>query len=78
MDTAVEKLEKIRDALRRELGLNNMLMDHDRFGRHHSRFHQATDLGDWIDQTRQEILDSVNSILKELDQPPLKDLKAGF
>lgn len=78
MDTAVEKLEEIRDALRRELGLNNMFMDHDRFGRHHSRFHQTTDLGDWIDQTRQEILDSVNSILKELDQPPLKDLKAGF
>lgn len=78
MDTAVEKLEKIRDALRRELGLNNMFMDQDRFGRHHSRFHQTTDLGDWIDQTRQEILDSVNSILKELDQPPLRDLKAGF
>lgn len=75
MDTIAQTLEQIRTELRNDLGLNEMLMYQDRFGRHHQgRFHQESDLGHKIDQKRQEILNHMNAILRELSQSPLKDL----
>lgn len=74
MDSIVEKLEQIRADLREGLGLNEMLMHLDNPRGRHARFRRPTELGDLIDHSRQEVIDAMNVMLKEVNQLPLRDL----
>lgn len=74
MDDIVETIEQIRAELRNDLGLNEMLMNKERHSwPRHRRFDQDSDLSNRIDKRRQEIINRMNEVLKELKQPPLKN-----
>jgi len=76
VDGVIGAIQAARDALRRDLGLDQMLMTygpgHHWLDRHASALRSNHALAADIDQHRQQALDSMNEILTALDLPPLK------
>ena len=81
METVVEKLEEIRVRFRESLGLGEMLLRRSYPAARYleqaleGRFRGDAEIGQWMDRKRTEIIDLMNSILRELAHPELRGLR---
>lgn len=71
MNEIVRKIEGIRSRFHRELGLDEMLLNH-----HRGRFYSDSSLSYWMDRQREEVIDIMNVVLVELNHSKLDGIGA--
>ncbi|MFA6054722.1 MAG: HNH endonuclease signature motif containing protein [Thermodesulfovibrionales bacterium] len=78
LDKIATIIEEIRKRFADAVGLNRMLL-HLRglsgFEPHDTAFRRDRDLSDWMDAKRQEAIDTMNTILRDLQMQPLSNLR---
>jgi hypothetical protein len=81
VDRITETIEEVRRRLREGLGLDEMLLRFDHFPmqRMHlmleGRFRGDRELSEWMDERRNEAVQLINSILRELGHPEVAGIR---
>jgi len=78
LDEITSIIEDIRRRFAESVGLNQMLLHlqgRRGFEPHAAALRGDRDLGDWMDEKRQQAIDAMNTILRDMQMRPLKNLR---